>query len=254
MSECQGPALWVYNDAQFCEADLKNITKVEEATKDLSKIGKFGVGFCSVYNLTDVPSFVSGNILVFFDPQGAYLMKNKTKGMKIDMNLPRNQRLLRKWSDQFKPFQNIFGCDLSTAGSRIPHYDGTLFRLPLRTQQQSGSKLSNIVYNQEEMYKNARFENYQYSAEVEMKFKETGKHFHGQTGKSIKTTWMISWASGANQYFKQSIQNVGALMLPIAATATLIEDKNGERIAVPLSNAPHGFYKSSHIFCVLHYQ
>ncbi|CAC5390293.1 unnamed protein product [Mytilus coruscus] len=333
MSECQGPALWVYNNAQFCEADLKNITKVEESTKDLSKIGKFGVGFCSVYNLTDVPSFVSGDIMVFFDPQGSYLMKNKTKGMKIDMKLLRNQRMLHKWSDQFKPFQNIFGCDLSTAGSRIPHFDGTLFRLPLRTQQQSCSELSNIVYSRDEMRtlleifiesagnlllftqnvseieichlteidtrrkrlifkvsrnlkwhsplrfkedeedrinhnkvpvlkhcsqkmfnssdRNANFGTYQYSAEVDMKFKEIGKQFHGQTGKSTKTTWMVSWASGTNECLKQSIQNIGALMLPIAATAAMIEDTNGERIAVPMSNAPHGFYKSGHVFCVL---
>ncbi|VDH93747.1 Hypothetical predicted protein [Mytilus galloprovincialis] len=151
MGECQGPALWIYNNTQFSETDLKNITKVEKETKDLSKIGKFGVGFCSVYNLTDVPSFVSGDTMVFFDPQGSYLMKNKTKGMKIDMKSQKNQRMLQRWSDQFKPFKNIFGCDLSTDGGRIPHFDGTLFRLPLRTRQQSSSELSSIVYNHDEM-------------------------------------------------------------------------------------------------------
>ncbi|XP_052087293.1 sacsin-like [Mytilus californianus] len=333
MGECQGPALWIYNNAQFSETDLRNITKVEEETKDLSKIGKFGVGFCSVYNLTDVPSFVSGNTMVFFDPQGSYLMKNKTKGMRIDMKSQKNQRMLHRWSDQFKPFKNIFGCDLSTDGGRIPHFDGTLFRLPLRTRQQSSSELSSIVYSHDEMrelldifiesagnlllftqnvseieifhlseidtrrkklifkvsrnlkwhfpltykeneddekehnkvpvlkncspkndnasVKNASFGTYQYSAEVEMKFRETGKQFHGQTGKSTKSNWMVSWASGTNECLKQSMQGIGAHMLPIAATAVMIEDKNGQRIAIPLSDAPYGFYKSSHLFCVL---
>ncbi|VDH93735.1 Hypothetical predicted protein [Mytilus galloprovincialis] len=329
----KGPALWIYNNTQFSETDLKNITKVEKETKDLSKIGKFGVGFCSVYNLTDVPSFVSGDTMVFFDPQGSYLMKNKTKGMRINMKSQKNQRMLQRWSDQFKPFKNIFGCDLSTDGGRIPHFDGTLFRLPLRTRQQSSSELSSIVYSHDEMRKllnifiesagnlllftqnvseieiyhlseidtrrkklifkvsrnltwhfpltyknneddekkhnkvpvlkkcspkndnesdtNSSFGTYQYSAEVEMKFRETGKQFHGQTGQSYKTNWMVSWASGTNECLKLAMQGIGANMLPIAATAVMIEDKNGQRIAVPMSDAPYGFYKTSHLFCVL---
>ncbi|VDI57787.1 sacsin, partial [Mytilus galloprovincialis] len=62
MVECQGPALWSFNDAQFSQGDLENITKLNGATKELdtTKIGRFGLGFCSVYNLTDVPSFISG--------------------------------------------------------------------------------------------------------------------------------------------------------------------------------------------------
>ncbi|XP_071135399.1 sacsin-like [Mytilus edulis] len=333
MGECQGPALWIYNNTQFSETDLKNITKVEKETKDLSKIGKFGVGFCSVYNLTDVPSFVSGDTMVFFDPQGSYLMKNKTKGMRIDMKSQKNQRMLQRWSDQFKPFKNIFGCDLSTDGGRIPHFDGTLFRLPLRTRQQSSSELSSIVYSHDEMKelldifiesagnlllftqnvseieifhlseidtrrkklifkvsrnltwhfpltykeneddekehnkvpvlkncspkndnaldKNSSFGTYQYSAEIEMRFKETGKQFHGQTGHSNKTNWMVSWASGTNECLRQSMQGIGANMLPIAAIAVMIEDNNGQRTAIPLSDAPYGFYKTSHLFCVL---
>ena len=35
--------------------------------------GRFGVGFNSVYHLTDVPSFVSGHHIVFFDPHMKHL-------------------------------------------------------------------------------------------------------------------------------------------------------------------------------------
>jgi HSP90 family molecular chaperone len=52
-----------YNNKKFTSEDLVNITKVSGATKeaDTTKIGKFGLGFCSVYNLTEVPSFVTGD-------------------------------------------------------------------------------------------------------------------------------------------------------------------------------------------------
>ncbi|CAH3127509.1 unnamed protein product [Pocillopora meandrina] len=92
MKGCQGPALWVYNDATFKDEDFENITKLNEATKqhDTEKIGRFGLGFNAVYNLTDVPMFISRNNFVIFDPHTSYLgkaLKNKTKpGMKINVN------------------------------------------------------------------------------------------------------------------------------------------------------------------------
>ena len=65
-----GPALVVHNNSTFSEEDFTNITKLAGATKKDKplKIGKFGVGFCSVYHITDIPSFVSGEWLYIFDP------------------------------------------------------------------------------------------------------------------------------------------------------------------------------------------
>lgn len=124
MRECQGPALWVYNNACFKEKDFADIIKLGGATKEheISKIGKrdilifdrwsvllsmnstcthikfshhlstvttfgyeimhctcayvtgkFGLGFNAVYNVTDVPSFVSGDSIVMFDPHTKHL-------------------------------------------------------------------------------------------------------------------------------------------------------------------------------------
>ena len=44
MKGCQGPALWVYNDAVFQDEDFVNITKLNGGTKEqeTEKIGKFG--------------------------------------------------------------------------------------------------------------------------------------------------------------------------------------------------------------------
>lgn len=87
------------------------------------------VGFNSVYHLTDVPGFVSGEHLVFFDPHCKYLpaISAANPGKKINfVNHPVNSKL----ADQVAPF-HFFGCD-----TRQP-FQGTLFRFPLRTQQQA---------------------------------------------------------------------------------------------------------------------
>ena len=76
-AKCQGPALWAYNNAKFSEKDFENINKLAGKTKkdELDKVGRFGLGFNSVYHLTDVPSFVSGEHLVFFDPNMTHISK-----------------------------------------------------------------------------------------------------------------------------------------------------------------------------------
>ena len=54
LSVCQGPALLAYNDAMFTQADWENIQKTEHSNKqvDPKKIGRFGIGFNSIYHLT----------------------------------------------------------------------------------------------------------------------------------------------------------------------------------------------------------
>ena len=49
MKECQGPALWVYNDAEFKDEDFQNISNLNDSSKkhETEKIGKFGLGFKS---------------------------------------------------------------------------------------------------------------------------------------------------------------------------------------------------------------
>ena len=151
MKECQGAALWVYNDAEFRDEDFENLTKLSGATKEhnTEKIGKFGLGFNAVYNLTDVPMLVSRNYFVILDPHTFYLgkaIRNKSKpGMKIDLN--KNVKRLRKFRNQFKPFNGIFGCDLELKGERNS-YSGTLFRFPLRTKEQAvRSEIKQLHYD-----------------------------------------------------------------------------------------------------------
>ena len=150
MRECQGPALWCYSNSTFTDSDLDNIIRLGGAAKkmDATKIGRFGLGFNVVYNLTDVPSFVTGNVVVFFDPHTTHLgrsIHDKSKpGIKIDLR--RNKTLLRKLSHQFQPYKGVFGCDMDAVSG--PSWPGTLFRFPLRTKLQAQrSDISGLHYD-----------------------------------------------------------------------------------------------------------
>ena len=50
----QGPALLAYNDAVFTDADWQSIQDLQQSvkTEDPFKVGKFGIGFNSVYHIT----------------------------------------------------------------------------------------------------------------------------------------------------------------------------------------------------------
>ncbi|GJN26047.1 hypothetical protein PR202_gb13945 [Eleusine coracana subsp. coracana] len=88
LAQWQGPALLAYNDAVFTDEDFASISRIGDSRKVAQtwKTGRFGVGFNSVYHLTDLPSFVSGKYVVVFDPQGAYLpnVSSANPGKRID--------------------------------------------------------------------------------------------------------------------------------------------------------------------------
>ena len=149
----QGPALYVYNNATFSDSDFENICKVAGETKrnDPMKTGRFGVGFCATYNVTDLPSFISREYLTIFDPHTRYLGDRITPqhpGMRI--NLVKSSSDLKHYGDQFKPYDNVFGCDIfNLTGSG---YNGTLFRFPFRDSGTSkSSEISDKIYSKEKV-------------------------------------------------------------------------------------------------------
>ncbi|CAI8605288.1 unnamed protein product [Vicia faba] len=146
LSQWQGPALLAYNNAVFSEEDFVSISKIGGSSKhgQASKTGRFGVGFNSVYHLTDLPSFVSGKYVVLFDPQGVYLprVSAANPGKRIDFT---TSSALSFYKDQFFPFC-AFGCDMQRP------FAGTLFRFPLRNVDQAAkSKLSRQAYSPEDI-------------------------------------------------------------------------------------------------------
>ena len=158
MADCQGPALLFYNNAVFTDDDLKNISKLAGATKkeDLEKIGRFGLGFSSVYHFTDVPSFISRNYAVFFDPHTshleAHILDASKPGIKVDLAV--NPASLIYFPDQFAPYNGLFGCDTISPDQPDEFYfNGTLFRFPFRTTR---GEISDKIYSEKEIQRLVR--------------------------------------------------------------------------------------------------
>ncbi|XP_073158695.1 uncharacterized protein [Henckelia pumila] len=146
LAQWQGPALLAYNDAVFTEDDFLSISRIGGSSKHSQawKTGRFGVGFNSVYHLTDLPSFVSGKYVVLFDPQSAYLPNISTAnpGKRIEYV---SSSAISLYEDQFLPYC-AFGCDMKNP------FHGTLFRFPLRNVDQAAkSQLSKQVYLEDDL-------------------------------------------------------------------------------------------------------
>ena len=141
MDKAHGPALVVHNNASFTDEDFANITKLAGATKanKTLKIGKFGLGFCSVYHITDVPSFVSRDYLYIFDPALKHLadavQDRSQPGKKIKFT---SRHFVR--SQQLSPYKNLFNFQPSE------NYGGTIFRFPFRDFP---SQISEDVYTED---------------------------------------------------------------------------------------------------------
>eukprot|EP00854_Cymbomonas_tetramitiformis_P005341 gene5341-6484_t len=157
LKDFQGPALFAYNDGVFTEADFESISRIGDSCKrgQVGKTGRFGVGFNCVYHLTDVPSFVSGENIIFFDPHCQFLPRVSSSDPGKRINFVQHP-LGDQYPDQFSPYC-MFGNDMKrrlavtdTLGrpdNVQNRFQGTLFRFPLRTAAQaSTSKLSKQSY------------------------------------------------------------------------------------------------------------
>lgn len=134
MDRWQGPSLWIFNNAQFTTKDFDSICRLGVGGKreQQRKIGRFGLGFNSVYNFTDLPSILSGDMVLFLDPHvhhlsamGASVQKPGIKLRFLKINV------LEKFRDQFEPYHGMLGCDLSSSHP----FEGTLIRVPFRTPE-----------------------------------------------------------------------------------------------------------------------
>ena len=126
----QGPALCVYNNKPFTNADMEGIRNLGEGSKgeDPNKTGQYGVGFNAVYHLTDVPSFMSkgkeiGDVLCAFDPHYRYVP---------DATIQEPGIMFKDIAKLKLRFPDVFPCYLE---DHFPIDNGTMFRFPLRTTE-----------------------------------------------------------------------------------------------------------------------
>ncbi|XP_026074198.1 sacsin-like [Carassius auratus] len=149
LGKYQGPALYAFNDAAFTEEDWEGIQRVGRSIKqeDPTKVGRFGIGFNSVYHITDLPGVFSSEHLAIFDPQKKMFGEDE-EGYRWSLNDEEDRESLLKFRDQFQPFQNIVSqvnsCSWEKVISEEQYFKGTLFRFPLRNE---ASEISDNLYD-----------------------------------------------------------------------------------------------------------
>ncbi|EPY87075.1 sacsin [Camelus ferus] len=162
MAQYQGPALYVYNNAVFTPEDWHGIQEIARSRKkdDPLKVGRFGIGFNSVYHITDVPCIFSGDQIGMLDPHQTLFGPHESGQC---WNLKDDSKEISKLSDQFAPFIGIFGSTKETFinGS----FPGTFFRFPLRLQP---SQLSSNLYDKQKVLE--LFESFRADADTVLLF------------------------------------------------------------------------------------
>ncbi len=129
MSRLQGPALLFANDQVFTETDFEAIRSIGESSKASlgPKTGRFGLGFNTVYNVTDYPSFISGRSAIAFDPhRDAVAAEDEPTGMRWQLEE------LREGGEDW-----LRGFTAAGLGEQEIDFRGTIFRLPARTVEQA---------------------------------------------------------------------------------------------------------------------
>ncbi|OWF40809.1 Sacsin [Mizuhopecten yessoensis] len=140
------PALCVYNNAMFDKDDWKYIKTIYRSGKreDALKIGRFGLGFKSVFHMTDNPVIISGDKLLIIDP---FRTKNKLGNDCHTLKFKKLQKTVQKkrhYKQAVVAMETLYGHCGFTKESLKDGYHGTLFWFPLR---RSASKLSTKVFD-----------------------------------------------------------------------------------------------------------
>ncbi|XP_067266615.1 sacsin-like [Chanodichthys erythropterus] len=149
LGQYQGPALYAFNDAAFTEEDWEGIQRVGRSIKqdDPTKVGRFGIGFNSVYHITDLPCVFSSEHLAIFDPQKK-MFGDDEEGYRWSLNDEEDRESLLNLRDQFQPFQSVVSqvnsCSWEKVISEEQYFKGTLFRFPLRNE---ASEISDNLYD-----------------------------------------------------------------------------------------------------------
>ncbi|KAF8912158.1 hypothetical protein CPB84DRAFT_758744 [Gymnopilus junonius] len=126
LQETQGPALIAVNDGLLRDVDWIALTKINSSSKgyDETQTGKNGLGFRASYHLTENPHVLCGRRLMILDAHHAFEVYKG--GISID---PIGQ----DYEDQLAPFKFL----LDNVEGSFQSFNGTAFRLPLRTEEQA---------------------------------------------------------------------------------------------------------------------
>ncbi|CAC5394478.1 unnamed protein product [Mytilus coruscus] len=139
----QGHALCIFNDAVFTDDDLEGIKRLGVGSKgdDKTKTGQFGIGFNSVYHITDAPCILAlgpeaarGGCFCVLDPHCQYapLAYDGDPGMCMEA-----AELMSDYPDVFNTFLSM---------KELKRDKGTWFRFPIRSSDHVKSQICNSVF------------------------------------------------------------------------------------------------------------
>lgn len=128
MARLVAPALLVESDQSFTDQDLHDIQRIGNAGKarEGGKTGRFGLGFNTVYNITDYPAFATRDLIMCFDPHRDVVARGGGRPGAL-WRLDRLQGAAPDWPLAF---------GLAPGTTHMERR--TIFRLPLRTPEQCG--------------------------------------------------------------------------------------------------------------------
>ncbi|KZP24220.1 hypothetical protein FIBSPDRAFT_1042284 [Athelia psychrophila] len=117
-------SLIVYNDSVFSEDDFDGIMNLGRGGKGdrTDTMGRFGLGALTMFHFTDAAMIVSGKHVMFLDPSRTHLpIQNQVSAW---MSL---SDVKHCYPDHLTSIDGLYGFSLDS-----DHFQGTLFRLPLR--------------------------------------------------------------------------------------------------------------------------
>jgi hypothetical protein len=134
------PSLLLSNNAKFNDKDFDSILELyaENKIENSQSTGRFGLGFRSSYSITDYPSILSSNTVIWLDDLQETICKNSTGTYARWEKDSFSNSNIKKWLNTFK----VVSYDDSQ------FFNKTIFRLPLRTDKTAlTSKLSTEVFS-----------------------------------------------------------------------------------------------------------
>ncbi|KAF9446297.1 hypothetical protein P691DRAFT_776972 [Macrolepiota fuliginosa MF-IS2] len=126
------PALVIHNNSVFSDDDFLGIlrTGIGGKTGRQDTIGQFGLGALTMFHVTEFAMIVSRDQVLFINPCKAHLSMRRAS-----LRLPLS-RIRSLYGDHLAPLRGLFGFAPPDDTNESYSYDGTIFRLPLRSSAQ----------------------------------------------------------------------------------------------------------------------
>ncbi|KAJ6531217.1 hypothetical protein B0H19DRAFT_1384430, partial [Mycena capillaripes] len=196
------PSLFLFNNAVFKAEDFRGLRTVGQGGKGLDpdSIGRYGLGALSLFHFTDVVQLISGDYLLLLDPSGRFLppLRGKPRTA-LKMRL---SDVLRRYPGHLSCFDSLHGFSSSDA-----HYEGTLFRLPLRKENECTSASISPTAHTISTCQNLISGPYRGLAKDAMYFTslEQVSASHREPVGGITSLWSVSASRSAKTVFKHPL-------------------------------------------------